>query len=78
MKLNISEEYLLAHRKEICDQLRRRREALGMSQDDLAEKTGASRSTVSKIENGEWNFGFAFLTAFLEALDLEIEMKEKK
>jgi len=77
MKLNISDEYLLSHRKEICDQLRQRREALGMSQDELAEKVGTTRSTVSKIENGEWNFGFAFLTAFLGALDLEIEIKEK-
>lgn len=77
MKFELSEEQLLAHRKEVCDQLRERREQLGMTQPELAEKVGTTRSTVSKIENGEWNFGFAFLTAFLDALDMKLILKEK-
>ncbi len=78
MKLNISEEELLAHRKHICDKLKERREALGWSQDELAEKVGTTRSTVSKIETGEWNFGFAFITAFCKFLDMELVLKEKE
>ena len=77
MNFNISEAQLLAHRKEICKQLRDRREAMGLSQDELAEKVGTTRSTVSKIETGEWNFGFAFLTAFCDALGLEFELRKK-
>lgn len=71
---NISDEILISRRKEICDKLIARRLELNLSQDELAEKMGISRSSVSKIENAEWNFGISFLIAFCEALNLTIEL----
>src|SRR4051812_9630923 len=78
MKLTISEQNIKDHRQEICSQLRQRRKELGLSPGDLAENMGITAAAVLKIENGEWDFKFSFLTAFAAALDLEIDIKPKR
>lgn len=48
-----------------------------MTQEELAEKMGVQRSTISKIEDGKWNFGIDTLTLFAAHLDCYLFMIEK-
>ncbi len=55
---------------ELYKRIRQRREALAMSQDDLAKKLGyKSRSSINKIELGENDIPQSKITAFAKALD---------
>lgn len=58
-------------------QLLEKREALGWTQEVLAEKLGVNRSTVAKVENGRWSFSIDYLEKFCEVLNLKIELHEK-
>lgn len=54
---------------ELYKRIRRRREELGMSQDELAKKLGyKSRSSINKIEKGENDIPQSKIAAFAEAL----------
>ena len=54
--------------------IKERREALGMTQEQLAEKSGVSRQTISAIENGKTNNVMSgTLTALADALDTTID-----
>jgi transcriptional regulator with XRE-family HTH domain len=64
MKGNINPEYLLEVRRLLGAWLRSFREDQNMTQEDVAEKMGMSRSSIAKIENGRWNFGIDTLTLF--------------
>lgn len=48
--------------------VRRRREAAGLSQEEVAEKTGLSRNYVGMVERGETNPTLLVLHALAEAL----------
>lgn len=55
---------------DIYQRIRNRREELGMSQDDLAQKMGyKSRSSINKIEMGLNDISQSKVVAFAEALD---------
>lgn len=49
--------------------VRRLREAMGLSQEDLAERTGLHAKYVSRVENGAANPSLAVLVAIAEALN---------
>lgn len=54
----------------IGDRIKRRRELLGMSQDELAKKLGyKNRSSINKIELGERNLTQSKIKAIADALD---------
>lgn len=56
---------------EIGDNIRNRREELGMSQDQLADIVGTSRKAVSRYETGEREMGITFFTQYADALETE-------
>ncbi|MDR3067167.1 MAG: helix-turn-helix transcriptional regulator [Comamonas sp.] len=57
---NLAEKFVL--------EMRRRRQALSLSQQDLGEKLGIDRNTVSRIERGAPNMAVADATAIAETL----------
>lgn len=60
--------------------LRDTRKELGITQDDLALKSGIPRTTISKIENGKRNTSIYKLIQIANALgkDLQISFVDKK
>lgn len=62
-------------RKKIGEQVRQRRESLGMTQAALSERTGLDRANISKIEGGRYNVSIDILSRIAEALGCEIELK---
>ena len=55
----------------LYDRIRRRREELEISQDELAKKLGyKSRSTIAKIESGENDITQSKIVAFAKALNV--------
>lgn len=59
--------------KRFADKVRRKREKLGMTQKDLADKTGTSVRTVSKIETGRGNPRFETITIYARTLQISID-----
>ncbi len=53
---------------EIGQKIRIRREALGLSQDDLADRMGTNRNMVSRHENGKNEMSICTLIQYAEAL----------
>jgi len=72
MKGNITAEELIAERKRIGNLLRELREQKGLTQQELSEQLGISRSTIPKIEDGKWNFGIDTLTLFQKYLQVKV------
>ena len=59
---------------ELFKRIRQRREELGMTQDELAQKLGyKSRSSINKIEKGENDIPQSKIVAFANALDIAPE-----
>ena len=58
--------------------LRTNREAKGLSCEEVANKVGVTRQTISKIEIGKWNAGADHLSAIADALGCEWILKEKE
>ena len=46
----------------------------GLTQQDLANKTGMQRNHISRIESGKYSVGFDTLQAIAEALDADIRI----
>lgn len=65
-------------RKRIGDQIRIRRESMGMTQSGLSELTGLDRANVSKIEGGRYNVSVDILGRIAEVLRCGIELKPEK
>ena len=57
-------------REAIAAQIRARRAYLRMSQGDVVTNTGLSRSTISRIENGDRDLDVPQLVAICAALDV--------
>ena len=56
---------------DVGTRIRKRREELGMSQDELAKRAGyAHRATISKIENGYQDFPIDQVVPIAKALDV--------
>lgn len=64
-------------RTKIGEQIRRRRESLGMTQSDLSGRAGIDRANVSKIECGRYNVSVDIIGRIAEALECDIELKPK-
>ena len=60
------------------EMLRLLRESRNLSIKDFAELTNQNVSTISKIENGYWNFTIEFLFEYLEKLNYFIFFEEKE
>jgi len=58
---------------EIGLRVRARRQAIGMTQDELANRTGYTRTSIVKIEGGEIDMPATKLIAVAKALDISSE-----
>ena len=56
--------------------IRQRREALGLSQEQLAARTGVSRSWLAKVETGKMSFDLRRVLMVLDALGLRLEVDD--
>ncbi len=77
MKSNINPEYILETRKIYGSWIKLLREGKGWSQQELSDKIGISQSTITKIENGRWNFGIDTITVLAVHLDFFVFFLEK-
>lgn len=59
--------------KRFADKVRRKREKLGMTQKDLADKTGTSVRTVLKIETGHGNPRFETVAIYARILQISLD-----
>ena len=57
--------------------IQRIRKQQGMTQQELAEKAGVQQRTISKIENGQLNTELNTIFNILNALKLEMVIREK-
>lgn len=73
---NTLEYYLSSNRLRLGTQIREIRKKRGYSQEALAIKMNVSRSTISKIESGKFNFSIDYLSKFSLALDFQISISK--
>lgn len=52
--------------------LRTRRKALGLNQDEVAERAGLDRGTISRVENGKGGHEFASIERIAQALGTSV------
>lgn len=64
-------------RIQTANKLRSIREDRGLSQTELAKLIGIERTTVNKIEQGQWSFSIDILERFSKALDFELKLIKK-
>lgn len=65
-------------RTTIADRIRELRRLNGITQRDLAERSGVSRRTIQAIEAGDTLPRIEALTSILEAMDHTLEITPKK
>lgn len=63
-------------RLKIGETIREIREKKGYNQEQLADIMNVSRTTISKIENGKFNFSIDYLSKFSWFLDFNISILE--
>jgi transcriptional regulator with XRE-family HTH domain len=49
------------------------RKAKGMTQQDLADRTGNQRNHISRIESGKYSVGFDTLQTIAEQFDMKVD-----
>lgn len=69
---NISEEYLIQKRIEICEKLKQTRIDKVITPETLAESVGIDKHHLNRIEAGKYNCNFNTIILICEALDLDI------
>jgi transcriptional regulator with XRE-family HTH domain len=52
---------------------RKQRLALGLSQEELAERIGVSQSRISRVERGEHNLQLTTIEEFAKALEIALD-----
>lgn len=62
----------------LANQIQNRRNQLGLSQQELAEFSGCGRILISQIENGKESIRYDKLLQILDALGLEMEIRERQ
>ena len=67
--------YAIEH---ITRELRKAREAKGLSQRELGKKAGVPQGHISKIENGAVDLRLSSLVALARTLDLELALVPRK
>lgn len=76
---DIRREYeALKPKYDMIRSLIRQRNKLGISQKQLAEKTGTKQPAISRLENGDYNTTLNTLFKVAEALELDISLKARK
>jgi transcriptional regulator with XRE-family HTH domain len=68
------DNYLHDSRLRIGEEIRNIREEKGYSQEQLADIMKVSRTTISKIENGKFNFSIDYLSKFSLFLNFNISI----
>lgn len=61
----------------VGQQIKLIREEKGLSQEELAQRMGISRTTISKIENGKFSFSIDYLLKLSLSLDFHVVLKSK-
>jgi transcriptional regulator with XRE-family HTH domain len=69
MKYSKEIEHLLSH---IGSELKRKREQLGLSQEELAERSGLHRTYITDIEQGKRNITLKSLFQLTKALQIPL------
>ena len=64
----------IAMRNHMLDTLKKMRKKIGMTQNELSQKSGIPRPTISKIESGKRNVTIDTLTALAAAMGKRIEL----
>lgn len=75
---NLTENNPHVFRLEIGLSIKKIREGRGLTQEQLAEIMSISRSTISKIESGKFNFSIDYLSKFAEFLSFDITISTKE
>mgnify|MGYP003405003561 FL=1 len=63
-------------RKELGQKIKERRESLGLTQKQLAEKLHTGSSIISRIERAKYSSSFDFISKLLNEINLEINLIE--
>lgn len=63
--------------QKLGNQIREAREAAGMTQQELAEKTGTARSNISRLEAGRQSPSYETLSKIAQALGKELVLNFK-
>lgn len=66
------------HLKEMIEAMKKRREVLGVTQQDLAELSGVGLRTLKALESGKSNPTFETLNKLAEVLGMELKLKVKQ
>jgi transcriptional regulator with XRE-family HTH domain len=66
------------HLKEILSIIKKRRELLGVTQEDLAELSGVGLRTLKALESGKSNPTLETLNNLAEVLGMEVKLEVKK
>src|ERR1051325_9327409 len=61
-----------AQHAEFCREVRRRREALGLTQDELAERSGLTPNYIGTIENGKRDPSLSTMMAIAKGLNVKL------
>jgi transcriptional regulator with XRE-family HTH domain len=66
----------MSHRQKIGSQLKALREKAGITQSEMAEKTGLQRANIARVEGGKYNTGIDIIQKICTVLCAEIELKK--
>lgn len=77
MKGNIKQKHLNNNRLKIGQRLKEIRIERNLTHADMADLTGMNAATISKIENGKWNFGIDTITLFSKHLNFNLILKHE-
>lgn len=67
-----------ANRIKIGNQITRLRNEKGLLQEEVAERSGVIRTTISKVEQGRFNVGIDVIGRISDAMDAEVKIVEKR
>jgi len=70
----MTEEKKMQERKRIGQRLAEVRNALGITQTELAERSGIKQGNIARIEGGKYNSTFDTLTALASAMGKKIDI----
>ena len=62
------------HRQKIGSQLKALRESAGLTQSQMAEKTGLQRANIARVEGGKYNTGIDIVQKMADVLGGRIEI----
>lgn len=68
----------MASRELIGKEIAKQRKSLGSTQNQMADKTGINKTTLSKIENGRFTGSLDIFERYLDAVGLQMEVTPKQ